>query len=518
MNQPTGIKPKADSSEIVSWPSKSTLGTGLLWLILVLSVGFFYWPVLAKLIRKLASDDQYSFGLLLLACIPYIAFRQWPINAKLSGQTSWLGLIFLFFGFGLYLIGEVNTIVYLARISLVPLLAGMLVLSGGWRLLKLLSFPLLLLLIIIPLPDFLVNRLTLKLQLLSSLLAVKSLRLMGVVVNLHGNIIDLGHRQLQVVEACSGLGYLFSALALGCIFCYFYQRRPWKILLLLLSLVPFAITANALRLTLIALYPVFEPGFWHQVIGLAIFLLCVVYLSFNNGLLDHFGSPGTPVRKSSPPDSEAEARSSAAPSLLPVAVSLVMVLVLGFLTLRVGEVQPVPLSLSLDKFPLQFDSWQGRRRYLDPKVVAATGADTYLDVEYANPEKNRVHLWIAYYENQQAGGSVHSPLACLPGSGWQIVDSGVLGLSPGRPVKYLVIDQAGQRLLVYYWYFQQGRWLVDEYRGKLTIGLSRLFNRRGDGALVRLITPATGNLAESRTMLTSFTHQLVPILRRFLPY
>ena len=165
---------------------------------------------------------------------------------------------------------------------------GVLWLLGGWRLVRLLSFPLLLLAIIIPLPQFFISRLTLKMQLASSQLAADMLRLMGYPVALSGNVIDLGDRQLQVVAACSGLGYLFNALGLAVIFCYFFQRRAWKVAVLLLSMIPFAIIANASRLATIGIWPIFEKGLWHASFGLSIFIVGFDYLKGINWILNYF--------------------------------------------------------------------------------------------------------------------------------------------------------------------------------------------------------------------------------------
>ena len=105
--------------------------------------------------------------------------------------------------------------IHFPALALVVILAGVLWLLGGWRLVRLLSFPLLLLAMVIPLPQMVLSRLTLRMQLASSQLAADMLRLLGYPVALFGNVIDLGDRQLQVVAACSGLGYLFNALGSG---------------------------------------------------------------------------------------------------------------------------------------------------------------------------------------------------------------------------------------------------------------------------------------------------------------
>ena len=76
-------------------------------------------------------------------------------------------------------------------------------------------------------------------------------------------------------------------------------------------------------------------------------------------------------------------------------------------------------------------------------------------------------MWIAYYENQKSDASVHSPMTCLTGGGWKTVHSEVFELAPGKPINYLILEQAGNRMAVYYWYFERGRWLASDYGHKL---------------------------------------------------
>ena len=169
---------------------------------------------------------------------------------------------------------------------------------GGWRLVRLLLFPLFLLVVMVPLPEFATKQLTLPLQLISSRLATTMLQMVGIPAFCQGNVIDLGVRQMQVVEACSGLRYILALFALGVIFCYFFQRRLWKILLLLMVLIPSAIVANALRVMGMGIFPALQqPGFWHAFSGWLIFVFCLGILSLINWILNKI-QPLAPI----PPD------------------------------------------------------------------------------------------------------------------------------------------------------------------------------------------------------------------------
>jgi exosortase D (VPLPA-CTERM-specific) len=502
------INRQPESRPIVAW----ILGAALL-----IAAIWSYWRILAQLAAILYIDEDYSFGLLLPLVSAYIAYLKWPQVRSTAWQPSWWGIVVLALGFALYIIGEMATDLYSPFISFVVVLAGLLCLLGGWQLVRLMAFPLLLLILMIPLPTFIIRQLTLPLQLISSRLATAILNSLGIVALRQGNIIDLGVRQLQVVAACSGLRYILALLALGTIYCYFYQRRPWKAALLIIAVIPAAIVANAIRVAAMGVYPAILKGFWHSFSGWLIFVFCFAFLALLDRLLNFLRPPlrEPPPQKPAPiaPSPVARGRPSYTPYLLS---ALILVLVAGPLARGLADVPPVPLRRSFANFPVQLGPWQGRSIYIDPAMLKATAASAYVNMDFVSPGSGPVSLWIAYYENQKAGGSVHSPFSCLTGSGWAVVESGLQDLAPGRPVRYLVMDQGGARYVVYYWYLQRGRWMTSEYLTKIYLSYDGLVSRRADGALIRLITPAAPDVPAARERLTAFARLLVPVLPQFI--
>jgi exosortase D (VPLPA-CTERM-specific) len=481
---------------------------GILWL--------YYYP-LSLVAEQVAESEDYSFGLLLPLVAAYITYLKWPEIRRTPRRPSWIGLAVMALGFALYVVGDFLAIIYLPSVSFIVVIAGIICLLTGRRILRLLWFPLFLLFLMVPLPAVLMKSLTLKLQLLSSLLASDLLQAAGILVVRHGNVIDLGVRQLQVVEACSGLRYLLSLFALGIIYCYFFQRRYWKATILLLSLIPASIMANAFRVAAMAIFPVLSvEGFWHSFSGWLIFIFAFGLLALTNWLLNYL-SPGSPGTK--PPDAPTVTPLAAprkASYNLPLLAALALLL-LAMLGTTGYKAAAVPLRQSLDKFPLQLGSWQGQRRYLDPAMAKRVGATDYLEAIFHNPDRSEVSLWIGYFgtQSQKISERIHSPLICLTGSGWKIVESRIVDIAPGRPVRYLLIEQAGTQQVVYYWYLQGGRWLASEYPTRLYMGFDALVRRRNDGAIVRLITPAGNSVKSARNRLDGFGRLLVPMLPQF---
>jgi exosortase D (VPLPA-CTERM-specific) len=340
----------------------------------------------------------------------------------------------------------------------------------------------------------------------------------GIPVIRQGNVIDLGVRQLQVVDACSGLRYILSLSALGFIYCYFYQRRLWKAVILLVFLVPAAILANTFRVAAMGLFPALQEGFWHSFSGWLIFVFCFGLLGLLNWLLNYLEPPLASTVALEPTDAAPPQTVSKPSFSLYLVAALVLVLVAGQMALRLAHAPPVPLLQSLDNFPLQMGPYQGKRGYLDTAMAKAVGADAYLEANYANPGHAPVSLWIGYFESQskKVEGRIHSPLICLTGGGWHIMESKIVDAAPGLPVRSLLIEKDGTRQIVYYWYLQQGNWLASEYSSRLFMGWNGLIKQRNDGAIVRLITPAEPDVAQARERLTAFVHLLVPVLPKFI--
>jgi exosortase D (VPLPA-CTERM-specific) len=489
--------------------------------ILTLGVFVVYWPVLTHLVQQLTSDEDFSYGLLLPFVSAYLVYLKWPELRRGPWQPSWLGLAVMALGLTLCIAGKLAAEVYSARLSFPIFITGILLLLGGWKILRLLAFPLALLIFMLPLPSIVTASITFPLQMISSRLAATFLRALGYPLLLTGNVIDLGVRQLQVVAACSGLRYILSLLALGIIFCYFYQRRLWKAAILLISLVPATILANACRVAAMGIFPALQEGFWHGFTGWLIFIFCFGLLALLNKGLNYLepqtqepkSVPASPAKGEPPP---AHFPSTFKPFLF---AALVMTVLGGSLIYTIGSPQPVPLLQSFDRFPLKIGPWQGQRTFMDPQIFEKTDADSYFNADFSCPGMESVSLYIAHYESQvSVGGLGHNPGNCMTGTGWITLESGVTQIAPNLPVNYLLLERQGVRLLVYYWNIQQGQWRAlgsDRFNKMYTI-YGALKHHRSDWALVRLITPVHKDVEEARRTLVSYAKLIVPVLPQFI--
>lgn len=265
-----------------SWRSRNSqlaLGSVLICL-LVTAV---YYQVLGKLVTDWWQIPDFSHGFLVPVFAAYLVWEKRSVLLATKIAPSWGGIAVMAFGLAVLLLGVYGSELFLSRVSLLILLAGLVLCFGGGQLLKELRFALLVLLLAIPIPAIVFNQITFPLQLLASKLASGLLPLFGVPVLREGNVIVLPVMKLEVAEACSGIRSLMSLFTLAVFYGYFMEKSVWRRVLLVLVSIPIAIAANALRILGTGLcVQYWDPdkalGFFHEFSGWVIFLVSLACL------------------------------------------------------------------------------------------------------------------------------------------------------------------------------------------------------------------------------------------------
>jgi exosortase len=217
---------------------------------------------------------------------PFAAYLVWTKRTTLSRtelRPGWSGLAIVAAGLAILVLGIFGAELFLSRISLLIVLAGLMLSFGGRKLLAELRFPLLILLLAIPIPAIIYNQITLPLQTLAASAAGALLPVFAVPVLREGHIIVLPTMKLEVAQACSGIRSLMSLLTVSILYGYFLEKSLWKRTVLALASVPIAIAANCLRIVGTGLcVQYWDPdkalGFFHEFSGWVIFLVSLLCL------------------------------------------------------------------------------------------------------------------------------------------------------------------------------------------------------------------------------------------------
>jgi len=509
-----------------------------LWLILgviAMLVGMIYFSSIQELVRIWGVKEEYSYGYM----IPFItAFLIWQRKDRLQQQSfkgSWWGVVLVVFAIILLALGRLSTLFLIEQISLVLLVAGLAWALMGWSAFRIIAVPLLILFFMIPLPQFFLTEISQQLQFISSEIGVAVIRLFGISVYLEGNVIDLGTYKLQVVEACSGLRYLFPLMTLGFIAAYIFKGAFWKRAIIFLSTIPITILMNSFRIGVIGVMVEYwgssmAEGFLHDFEGWIVFMACTALLVLEMWVLAMVGRDRLPLHEAfgiDLPEPVGEDSKIAYRKIVPAFImsSFLVVMTALVVTLMPDRIEIRPERKSFTEFSMTLPGWQGSGDQLESVILDELKLSDYLLADYVSDSGNRVNLYVAYYASQRQGESAHSPRTCLPGGGWKIkslAEKAVEGVTvAGIPlyVNRALIQKGEYRQLVYYWFQQRGRIINNEYLVKWFIFWDSLMQKRSDGALVRLVylMPPGSDEVDADRVLAAFIAEAAVLLDDYIP-
>ena len=491
---------KVDRASDSKSASRNTVYLLLFVSLCVLIAAATFSEALSELVRRWTKQEEYSHGFLIPVIAAWLIWTRRDALVKSIGEPSWIGAALILLAAAMHIVGKLSALFVLSQLAFIVTLIGIVLGAGGYSLLKVTFVPIIFLIFAIPLPYFINSVLTYRLQLISSQLGTFFIRLFQVPVYLEGNIIDLGVYKLQVVEACSGLRYLYPLLSLGFLTAYLFQAPLWQRAFVFLSTIPITIVMNSLRIGIVGLLvnhwgPQDADGFLHFFEGWVIFIACAGVLAAEMALLARFTLRARFFDVFYPPKVSAslpENRETQSRKLAPVFGCLLLISMAGLSTFFISARHEIyPERKSFASFPTTLGEWRGRISSLDQQTIQTLGLTDYILSDYARDGGRPVNLYVAYYATQRNGLSPHSPTVCIPGGGWQISSFERTNL-PGNnsmPFNRVVITQGQAAQLVYYWFEQRGMKISNEYMSKLYLLRDAIFKNRTDGALVRLTTP-----------------------------
>jgi EpsI family protein len=206
---------------------------------------------------------------------------------------------------------------------------------------------------------------------------------------------------------------------------------------------------------------------------------------------------------------------------------LIVALVLSLSAVGIGwtaRPEVPPHRVQLRELPMEIAQWAGQdQEDFDQETLAVLGVDDYITRNYLSAAANPVSLYVGYYESQRTGDTMHSPMRCLPGTGWQPLATSVEPFvvdGQTRPIALnrYVVQKGLQRHIVVFWYQMHGRVITNEYATKLFLIRDAVQLNRTDGAMVRLIVPIAGDDEPAADRAAAgFVRAVFPLLGAHLP-
>jgi EpsI family protein len=177
----------------------------------------------------------------------------------------------------------------------------------------------------------------------------------------------------------------------------------------------------------------------------------------------------------------------------------------------------------LKDFPKQVGAWQqvGGDQRFDNQTLSVLKASDYLMRDYGSPNGQKGNFYVGYYASQREGATYHSPLNCLPGSGWVMSSPARITVTPSGKAPFeankYVIENGGKREILIYWYQGRGRVVASEYWGKIYTVLDSVRLRRSDGAMVRVMVPVANSEASALGAAVELAANVSTALPEFVP-
>ena len=185
--------------------------------------------------------------------------------------------------------------------------------------------------------------------------------------------------------------------------------------------------------------------------------------------------------------------------------------------------EAVPIRKPLASFPATLDDWQGREATIfEVDILNILKVKDYLMRRYVDSAGQSVWLYIGYWDTQRKGAQPHSPKNCLPGGGWEPIESSRVTIPlppPYAPItvnRYLIQKDHAQQVVLY-WYQSQGQAIAGEIVARIQMVNSAIFRNRTDGALVRITSPVYGSVPDTSDRLVKYVQAMYSALHEYLP-
>ena len=512
---------------MVSW-LKSHI-RAVLYTLLVIFLMIVFRDALYEQLNRVTHEERYSHAPLVFLMALYLIWIK-RFEIKNHNDGPWIGVAITIVAGIALIIGELSAIWTIVQYGMLLMCFGLAWTMIGKQIKKIL-IPFMHLFLVIPLPYMLDVMLSGKMQLVSSNLGVAISRLMGVTVFQEGNIIDLGIYKLQVVEACSGLNYMYPLMTIGLMMGYMYKAPFYARAILFLSSVPISIVMNSERIAVVAVLVNHSgiqaaEGFMHYFEGWVIFLICISLLLLEAKLLnitlkmnDRSLTSSFDYLETNHQQDNIAAKSRVQRLPIIICTTIILLIALSTFTIKHRD-EIITKRVYFSQFPLEINGWKGRTYQFENGENEILQLKDYLLVNY-NKANTNINLYAGYTDSQRSGSVPHSPKACIPGGGWEITNTKIHEIAIDSKkiinVTRMVIAKGESKQIVYYWFHQRGRDLSNEFSMKFALLYDAIKMNRTDGAIVRYTTRVYKSEAESDRALEGFIRDSYPILRRHIP-
>jgi EpsI family protein len=468
-------------------------------------------------------DSYYSHGVL----VPFISlFFAWRDRRRILAaphEPNTLGYPLILMSAFLLLLGDFLGFRVFGHISLIPMLFGVSLLLLGTQATRLLWFPLLFLVFMVPIPPSLTQSIALKLKLAATTMAVQLANLATLPMVREGSFIHFNGDQLLVGEVCGGLRSLIALLAFGAIMAFISKTRPWARVLLLIMSAPIAIISNVVRIFLLCVVGYFwgsdvAAGKFHDISGILIFVIAFILFMALEGLLRKV-APARDDEPEPPRPAAGGARSSVGATRRFGHLAAIVALLLPITTLHLVILNKqaeagtrLPPSETLN-IPSRIAGYEqvGPDVEVEDYVKELLETSTILIRNYEAPNRRILQLSIVYAGSTRR--SLHFPEVCLVGNGFDIVQQEPTEVGVAFSARRLLLVRGHEQHAVLYWFKTEDRFTGSFFVNAAQWAKNQLTFQAPTSAMIKLTAVVGADGTEAAfSALEDFAIKLGPIL------
>ncbi len=493
----------------------------ILTIALVLTVFAIFWQTSWSMVSIWIRSETFTHGFLILPISAYLIWQKRKDLLQCTPAPNWWGIPLLI-GLGLvWLVAHSASVLVLEQLAMMAMIPTLVWTVLGWQVTWAIAFPLAFLIFAVPMGEELIPYM----MDFTADFTVSALQLTGIPVYHEGTFFEIPSGRWSVVEGCSGVRYLIASVTLGCLYAYLTYRTLWRRLLFIAASVIVPVIANGLRAYMIVMIAHLSDmrlalGVDHIIYGWVFFGLVMLLLfwlgSFWREDIGDEKSGGKSAQIPSRPPTLVSQKSFLAVS----GAVLVVVAMWPAIGAYMSTAADAPINVSLAT-PVPQGGWQVTDRPLSTWRPRYIGTDAALDQTYQHGAQ-RVSVYMAYYRRQRQGSElINSQNVLIPQKDpvWrQTADSPYEVSIDGKrwEVRLAKMRSEGQDLLVWYWYWVNGRTTTNHYLAKLWDAKAKLLGEKGDAAAIVISTPFTEETGEAEDVLKSFMTVMQPSIETSL--
>ncbi|MFW9880312.1 MAG: exosortase W [Candidatus Thorarchaeota archaeon] len=495
------------------------------YLFVLFSFVYCYMKVVKNLLQVWSLNDTYSYGFF----IPMISlYLLWERREKLTNSRRepdyLLGVPILAFALVALIVGDISGVVLIRDLSILIAIIGLVLYLFGTNLFRNAWFPIVYLIFMIPVWDFILDVLHFPFQLISAKMGIEFLHIIGIPAYRSGIYIELPNITLEVAEACSGINYLVSIVAIGIPLSYLYLKNNIKRVIIISTSVIIALISNGIRVTLIGVFAYYGYRELHGpfaifravvISSFGIIVLFILVWFFSDKNKNESVTVGTDRQVQKCPKGKNLDKNN-----LPILPLLILVVPFILVGSYINFHKPSIISLQSDYalFPVKLGIWSGINTNPDFPIFKELGVDQELSRRYRSSSGRYVNFYMGYFEFQRQNKELinyklneilkkKSNIKINTGDGKIITVN-----------KFIKKDENSKKLVLY-WYDINGRILTSKYLVKLYTVWDGIINNRTNGSVI-IITTEIGNeddIDGPLVMAQSFIRDIYPHLYNYLP-